>query len=155
MDDFTLYYDDEPRNAPSFGFGMPMMRPQPPPRRPVIATATPPTRVAMAPGGYAVRVPAAQAPAYATPVYPAPTYVPPGYAPRRTLRDMSVAELLPLAAQVFAALRPLPGAPAELPPTDINTNVTNQTKFLAAIATHFKTDTQLTAAGTVIAKLVG
>lgn len=164
MDDISLYYDD-PRNAavtfaPGFGFmpmhGQPLpffpQRTQAPPRRPVSYAAVPPPTVmvraqaATAPPVYAQQPIVAQPVSYGGPVFmPAPSS-------RRTLRDLSLADGLALGAQVFAAIRPLPGAPTDL--HDTSTNLVNQTKFLSAIASHFQHSQQLLAIGAVVNKLL-
>ena len=145
MDDIALDYYD-PRNAP-FWPTVAGWRPAPRVQSPPIVGPR-----MQAPPTVGPRMQAA--PMYAAQAYPPAGYYPaPAYAPRRSLRDLSLADVLPLVAQVFAALRPLPQAPDDR--SDTNTNVVNQTRFLGAIASHFKADQQLAAAGSVLGKLLG
>lgn len=152
MDDIALDYD--PRNA-WFNTNVAFAQPQPQPmigspglrRIPFVNYTQVPPRMPM------VRP---QAPAQPM-VYLPPTYGP-GYpvpvpVQRRRLSELTVGDLLPLVALGLTALRSLPAAPADARDTD--TNLVNQTKFLAAIAQHFKADAQLNAVGTIAGKLIG
>ncbi len=110
---------------------------------------------ALRPGTYPVRaVPAAyQAPvAYGYGYAPAPVYVQPAAARPKRFLDMPTGEVLALAAQAFAALQPLPAAPAALGKAD--DDVTNLITYQSALATHAKRDEQLRTIGALLAKLL-
>lgn len=153
MDDITLDFD--PRNA-WFNTNVAFAQPQPQPmmgsfgprRIPYVNYTQAPRPVPM------VRPQAAAQPM----VYLPPTYGPGAYpvpvpVQRRRLSELTVGDLLPLVALGLTALRSLPAAPTDARDTD--TNLVNQTKFLAAIAQHFKADAQLNAVGTIAGKLIG
>lgn len=147
-----IYLDYDPRNA-RFG-----MVPTPQPGRPFtgFGGAMYPTRPPF--GGRVSYAPPQPQPVYypqpQTAYYPQPVVAPP--APesklRRKLGDLTVGDVVPLLAQVLVALRPMPVAPGDEGRLDLN--VTNQTKFVDAIARHFHLDQQLVATGAVLSKLL-
>lgn len=154
MDDIALDFD--PRNAGWYaGLGfppthVPIAGPAGPRRPPFVNYTQAPSPNRWWPP---VRQPApvqapVSAPSYGYGPYPVPVPV-----QRRMLRDLTIGDLLPLVALGITALRALPVAPSDARDTD--TNLVNQTKFLAAIAQHFKADAQLNAVGAIAGKLIG
>lgn len=101
--------------------------------------------------------------------YPAPAvYSPPGYPqpwvtqpvvqpvavmqPGTMLGGFSIGQIVDIAAQVLAALAPLPAAPVAT--SDASTDVGNLILYQSAITQHAKRDEQLRTLGSVISKLV-
>lgn len=145
-----IYLDYDPRNA-RFG-----LVPMPQPGRsfaPGFTGALFPQRPPIAPrfplgAPQPVYYPQPQ-PAY----YPQPIAAPaPESKLRRKLGDLTVGDVVPLLAQVLVAIRPMPAAPGDQGRVELN--VTNQTKFVDAIARHFHLDQQLVATGAVLSKLL-
>jgi hypothetical protein len=123
------------------------------------------SRPAMVPAGQPSRTfyaaPAAPAGAYS------PTYVPrapmvygqPGMYPEPQLTAGSLlgrlplAQLVEIAAQVFAALQALPPAPS--PTSETATDVHNLITYQSALAAHAKRDEQVRTLGNLVARLAG
>jgi len=88
-----------------------------------------------------------------------PARIPQGYVVQGTparqglFGNLSTGEIVEIAAQVFAALAPLPAAPVAT--TRVETDVGNLILFQNALANHAKRDEQLRTIGGLIAKLVG
>lgn len=66
---------------------------------------------------------------------------------------MTTGQILDLVAMAFAALQPLPTAPAAT--KDTNTDVSNLVVYQAALAQHAKRDEQVRTLGSLVSKLVG
>jgi hypothetical protein len=73
-------------------------------------------------------------------------------APRRGLGGLSTGELIDVAAQILAAIQPLPGAPPAQ--GHVETDVENLVIYQTALATHAKRDEQLRTLGSLLGKLL-
>lgn len=73
-------------------------------------------------------------------------------APRPILGGFSTGELVELAAQLLAAIQPLPGAPAAQ--GHVETDVENLVIYQTALATHAKKDEQLRTLGNLVGRLL-
>ncbi|MCA9676979.1 MAG: hypothetical protein H6708_22320 [Kofleriaceae bacterium] len=71
---------------------------------------------------------------------------------RRFLAGLPTGQLLELAAQILAAIQPLPGAPVAQ--GNVETDVENLIAYQNALAMHAKRDEQLRTIGTLVAALV-
>ena len=69
------------------------------------------------------------------------------------LGRLTIAQIIELAAQAFAALQSLPPAPN--PQRDSETNTANMILYQTALAQHAKRDEQVRTLGTLLAKLAG
>ena len=121
------------------------------------------SRPAMVPAGQPSRT------IYAAPAVPAAaaTYVPrapmfygqPGMYPEpqmtagSLLGRLPLAQLVEIAAQVFAALQALPPAPS--PTSETSTDVHNLITYQSALAAHAKRDEQVRTLGSLVARLAG
>ena len=72
--------------------------------------------------------------------------------PRRTFGGLTTGELVQMAAQILAAIQPLPGAPAAQ--GHVETDVENLVIYQTALATHAKRDEQLRTLGGLIGRLL-
>ena len=136
MDDYeVIYTDDEERN--SFYDGVDratdgrLRRRRP--GRVVVAGSRRPTVIRHHAGGY----------------YGRPVIV---QQPRRMFGGLSTGELVDMAAQILAAIQPLPGAPAAQ--GHVETDVENLVLYQTALATHAKRDEQLRTLGGLIGRLL-
>jgi len=68
------------------------------------------------------------------------------------LAGMTTAELVEVAAQILAAIQPLPGAPSAQ--GDVETDVENLVIYQTALATHAKRDEQLRTLGSLLGRLL-
>lgn len=68
------------------------------------------------------------------------------------LAGMTVAELIEMGAQVFAAMQPLPIAPVAT--GELETDVANQIIYQGALAIHAKQDERVRTAGALIGRLL-
>jgi len=68
------------------------------------------------------------------------------------LAGMNTAELVEVAAQILAAIQPLPGAPSAQ--GDVETDVENLVLYQTALATHAKRDEQLRTLGSLLGRLL-
>jgi len=68
------------------------------------------------------------------------------------LGGMSTAELVDVAAQILAAIQPLPAAPTAA--GDVETDVENLVIYQGALATHAKRDEQLRTLGSLLARFL-
>ena len=87
--------------------------------------------------------------------YPAsqPTVIYQQAAPQASvLAGMNTAELVEVAAQILAAIQPLPGAPTAQ--GDVETDVENLVIYQTALATHAKRDEQLRTLGGLLARFL-
>jgi hypothetical protein len=71
---------------------------------------------------------------------------------RMGIAGLTTGELIELAAQLLAALQPLPGAPSAL--GHVETDVENLVIYQTALASHAKRDEQLRTLGNLIGKLL-
>ena len=120
-----------------------------------------PMSVVQVPGSGQTRVYAA-APAYSgnpymNPAYPNP-YMNPYVNPQPTLASsllgrISTGQMIDIVAQIFAALMPLPAAPAST--SDANTDAGNLILYQTALAQYTKRDEQVRTLGNLVTKLVG
>lgn len=69
------------------------------------------------------------------------------------LGRLTIAQIIELAAQAFAALQSLPPAPN--PQQDTETNTANMILYQRALAEHAKRDEQIRTLGSLVAKLAG
>ena len=77
----------------------------------------------------------------------------PGFGASNLLGRMTTGDVINMAAQIFAALMPLPAAPVST--TDTATDVGNLMLYQGAIASYAKRDEQIRTLGSLITKLVG
>ena len=73
-------------------------------------------------------------------------------ASRLGLGNLTTGEIIELAAQLLAAIQPLPGAPSGV--GDVETDVENLVIYQTALATHAKRDEQLRTLGGLLAKIL-
>ena len=71
---------------------------------------------------------------------------------KKMLAGLTTGEIVELAAQILAAIQPLPGAPSGA--GDVETDVENLVIYQTALATHAKRDEQLRTLGGLIGKLL-
>ena len=71
---------------------------------------------------------------------------------RKLIGDLTMGEVVELAAQILAAIQPLPGAPTAA--GEVETDVENLVIYQTALATHAKRDEQLRTLGSLLAKLL-
>ena len=71
---------------------------------------------------------------------------------RKLIGDLTTGEVVELAAQILAAIQPLPGAPTGA--GDLETDVENLVIYQTALATHAKRDEQLRTLGSLLGKLL-
>lgn len=76
----------------------------------------------------------------------------PARATRQVLGGLTVGELIQAAAQVLAAIQPLPASPVATGYAD--TDVANLILYQGALATHAKRDEQLRTLGSLVEKLI-
>ncbi len=147
----VIYLDDDERNArpmvidgrrPSMIGGVPGRRPM---GGIVVPPSTRPT-VIQSPNMGATRPYYPAAPQQPTVVYHQPAPMASG------LAGMNTAELVEVAAQILAAIQPLPGAPAAQ--GDVETDVENLVIYQTALATHAKRDEQLRTLGGLLARML-
>jgi hypothetical protein len=69
------------------------------------------------------------------------------------LGRLTIAQIIEIAAQAFAALQPLPPSPN--PTQETSTNVQNMIVYQRALAEHAKRDEQIRTLGGLVAKLAG
>jgi len=72
--------------------------------------------------------------------------------PKKLLGDLTTGEVVELAAQILAAIQPLPGAPSGA--GDVETDVENLVIYQTALATHAKRDEQLRTLGGLLGKIL-
>ncbi len=73
-------------------------------------------------------------------------------AQRKLIGDLTTGEVVELAAQILAAIQPLPGAPTGA--GDVETDVENLVIYQTALATHAKRDEQLRTLGSLLGKIL-
>jgi hypothetical protein len=151
MDDYdVIYLDDDERNARATvvdGRGRPMGRPG---------------IVRPRPGGSSVVVPPSRRPtvihsggshgSQAVDRRPTVIYSQPAQSKLGGLGNLTTGEIIELAAQLLAAIQPLPGAPSGV--GDVETDVENLVIYQTALATHAKRDEQLRTLGSLLAKVL-
>jgi hypothetical protein len=71
---------------------------------------------------------------------------------RKLIGDLTVGEVVELAAQILAAIQPLPGAPTAQ--GEVETDVENLVIYQTALATHAKRDEQLRTLGGLLGKIL-
>ncbi len=71
---------------------------------------------------------------------------------RKLIGDLTTGEVVELAAQILAAIQPLPGAPTGA--GDVETDVENLVIYQTALATHAKRDEQLRTLGSLLGKIL-
>ena len=71
---------------------------------------------------------------------------------KKGIAGLSTGELIEVAAQILAAIQPLPGAPTAA--GEVETDVENLVIYQTALATHAKRDEQLRTLGGLIGKLL-
>ena len=71
---------------------------------------------------------------------------------RKLFGDLTTGEVVEVAAQILAAIQPLPGAPTGA--GDLETDVENLVIYQTALATHAKRDEQLRTIGSLLGKLL-
>jgi len=71
---------------------------------------------------------------------------------KKLFGDLTVGEVVELAAQILAAIQPLPGAPTGA--GDVETDVENLVIYQTALATHAKRDEQLRTLGGLLGKVL-
>jgi hypothetical protein len=71
---------------------------------------------------------------------------------KKLLGDLTTGEVVELAAQILAAIQPLPGAPTGA--GDVETDVENLVIYQTALATHAKRDEQLRTLGSLLGKVL-
>ena len=123
-------------------------------RAPTAGIVVPPSTRPTVIQGAGVTRPAAQ-PYYApqpyyTPAQPTVVYHQP--APFSGLGGMTTAELVDVAAQILAAIQPLPAAPTAA--GDVETDVENLVMYQTALATHAKRDEQLRTLGSLLGRFL-
>ncbi len=72
--------------------------------------------------------------------------------PKKLLGDLTTGELVEFAAQILAAIQPLPGAPTAQ--GEVETDVENLVIYQTALATHAKRDEQLRTLGSLLGKIL-
>ncbi len=72
--------------------------------------------------------------------------------PKKLLGDLTTGEIVEIAAQILAAIQPLPGAPNAQ--GDVETDVENLVIYQTALATHAKRDEQLRTLGSLLGKIL-
>ncbi len=72
--------------------------------------------------------------------------------PKKLLGDLTTGELVEIAAQILAAIQPLPGAPTAQ--GEVETDVENLVIYQTALATHAKRDEQLRTLGSLLGKIL-
>ena len=129
-------------------------------RRPGSSSGSVPWRPVPPPSGRPVFVPPTQLPApivYAPPMQQYPQYPVqqfPGQSPFGNLfGKLTAGQVIEMVAQLFAALQPLPAAPA--PTGESATNSANLILFQDALAKHAKLDERVRMVGGLVSKLVG
>jgi hypothetical protein len=149
-----IYYIDDARNAARDHRtqGGTVYRPGPRPSRTLVVQPPVPA------GGYRPVYPPPQAPVYPpqTPVVYAQQpimYGEPSPTAGSLLGRLTIAQLIEIAAQAFAALQSLPPAPN--PQQETSTNVQNMIVYQRALAEHAKRDEQIRTLGALVAKLAG
>jgi len=73
-------------------------------------------------------------------------------AQRKLIGDLTIGEVIELAAQILAAIQPLPGAPVAQGTAEID--VENLVTYQTALATHAKRDEQLRTLGGLLGKIL-
>ena len=73
-------------------------------------------------------------------------------APKKLFGDLTTGELVELAAQILAAIQPLPAAPTAA--GEVETDVENLVIYQTALATHAKRDEQLRTLGSLLGKIL-
>jgi hypothetical protein len=73
-------------------------------------------------------------------------------AQRKLIGDLTTGEVVELAAQILAAIQPLPAAPTGA--GDVETDVENLVIYQTALATHAKRDEQLRTLGSLLGKIL-
>jgi hypothetical protein len=141
MDEYEVIYvdDDDERNA--FTDHRRYGRWRPGRRRIVIPGSD---RRTVRPGGQRVVRERVQVPAQVVVHQPPP--------PAGGIAGLSTGELVEIAAQLFAAIQPLPGAPTAQ--GHVETDVENLVTYQTALATHAKRDEQLRTLGGLLARLL-
>lgn len=81
-----------------------------------------------------------------------PVVVQEGGSFRGGLAGLSTGEIVELAAQILAAIQPLPGAPTAT--RDLETDVENLVTYQGALATHAKRDEQLRTLGSLLGRIL-
>lgn len=71
---------------------------------------------------------------------------------RKLLGDLTTGEIVEIAAQILAAIQPLPGAPTAA--GEVETDVENLVIYQTALATHAKRDEQLRTLGSLLGKIL-
>ncbi len=71
---------------------------------------------------------------------------------KKMLAGLTTGEIVELAAQILAAIQPLPGAPTAA--GEVETDVENLVIYQTALATHAKRDEQLRTLGSLLGKLL-
>ena len=71
---------------------------------------------------------------------------------KKMLAGLTTGEIVELAAQILAAIQPLPGAPTAA--GEVETDVENLVIYQTALATHAKRDEQLRTLGSLLAKVL-
>jgi len=71
---------------------------------------------------------------------------------KKVLGDLTLGEILDLAAQLLAAIQPLPGAPTGA--GDVETDVENLVTYQTALAAHAKADERLRTLGGLLGKVL-
>ncbi len=71
---------------------------------------------------------------------------------RKLLGDLTTGEVVEIAAQILAAIQPLPGAPTAA--GEVETDVENLVIYQTALATHAKRDEQLRTLGSLLGKIL-
>jgi hypothetical protein len=71
---------------------------------------------------------------------------------RKLLGDLTTGEVVEIAAQILAAIQPLPGAPTAA--GEVETDVENLVIYQTALATHAKRDEQLRTLGGLLGKIL-
>jgi len=72
--------------------------------------------------------------------------------PKKLLGDLTTGEIVEIAAQILAAIQPLPGAPTAQ--GEVETDVENLVIYQTALATHAKRDEQLRTLGGLLGKIL-
>ncbi len=72
--------------------------------------------------------------------------------PKKLLGDLTTGEVIEIAAQILAAIQPLPGAPSGA--GHVETDVENLVIYQTALATHAKRDEQVRTLGNLLGKIL-
>ena len=72
--------------------------------------------------------------------------------PKKLLGNLTTGEIVEIAAQILAAIQPLPGAPTAA--GEVETDVENLVIYQTALATHAKRDEQLRTLGGLLGKIL-